>query len=96
MVRKLAPAGIAGLVLVSAVVAGVGSPVQAHMAGSSSPVQAHVAASPRINPGTEFEIFYYSNAQHTDNIGERTWGACGNSFWGKVSSYQVSYEYYCG
>jgi hypothetical protein len=84
MVRKLVPTGIAGLVLVSAVVAGVGSPV------------AHVAATPRINPGTEFEIFYYSNAQHTNNIGERTYGACGNSFWGKVSSYQVSYEYYCG
>jgi len=85
MVRKLAPTGIAGLVLVSAIVAGV-----------SSSAQAHVAAKPGITPGTEFEIFYYSNAQHTDNIGERTYGGCGTSFWGKLSSYQVTYQYYCG
>jgi hypothetical protein len=96
MVRKLAPTGIAGLVLVSAIAAGVSSPAQAHVAGSSSSAQARVGVKPRITPGTEFEIFYYSNAQHTNNIGERTYGPCGNSFWGKVSSYQVSYEYYCG
>jgi hypothetical protein len=85
MVRKLAPTGIAALVLASAIVAGV-----------NTPAQAHVAAKPGYTAGTEFEIFYYSNAQHTDNIGEWTYGACGTSFWGTRSSYQVAYQYYCG
>lgn len=96
MVRKLVPTGIAGLVLVSTVVASIGSPAQTHVAAGSSPARAHVAATPRILPGTEFEIFYYSNPQHTNNVGWRFYGACGNSSWGTVSQYQVSYEYYCG
>jgi|HubBroStandDraft_1064217.scaffolds.fasta_scaffold253386_1 hypothetical protein len=84
MVSKLVRTGIAGLVLASLVVSGGGLPAQAHM------------TKPGITPGTEFEIFYYSNAQYNDNIGEYTYGSCGNSFWGTRSSYIKTYEYYCG
>jgi hypothetical protein len=79
MLRKLTRTGIAGLVLAGAAVAGTGLPAQAQ-------------TKPAFLPGYEYVILYYSNAQHTNNIGERTFG-CTSSSWGKASMYQIAYSY---
>jgi hypothetical protein len=79
MLGKLTRTGIAGIVLAGAAVAGTALPAQAQ-------------AKPAILPGYEYVILYYTNAQHTDNIGERTYG-CTSSFWGSVSPYQIAYSY---
>jgi hypothetical protein len=79
MLRKLTQTGIAGMILAGVAVAGTALPAQAQ-------------AKPDLVPGYEYVILYYSNAQHTDNVGEVTFG-CTSSSWGSRTVYSVSYSY---
>jgi hypothetical protein len=79
MLRKRTRTGIAGVVLAAAAVAATGLPAQAQ-------------AKPALLPGYEYVVLYYSNAQHTDNIGAIYFG-CFSSSWGSRSMYTSEYSY---
>jgi hypothetical protein len=81
MLRKLTRTGIATLVLAGAVAAGSGLPAQAQV-------------KPRIAPGVEIVIYYYSNAQKTTLVGVYEYG-CTYYEWGTFTSYTTTHEYAC-
>jgi hypothetical protein len=83
MTRTVVRAGIAAMVLASAVIAGGGPTAQA---------QARPAAIP-----SEYIFTYYSNAQHSAEIGQRFVGNCDLSYlnWGNTSSYYTYSGYSC-
>ena len=81
MLRKLTRTGIAAMALAGAVVAGSGLP-------------AHAQVKPRIAPGEEVVIDYFSNAQKTTVVGVYEYG-CTYYEWGTFTSYTTVHAYAC-
>jgi hypothetical protein len=82
MTRTLARTGIAAVVLAGATIAGGGLQAQAR---------------PMILINSEIVITYYSNAQHSAEVGQRYIGGCSLGYldWGKTSSYTTSSGFTC-
>ena len=82
MTRTLARTGIAAVVVAGAIIAGGGLQAQAR---------------PMILINSEIVITYYSNAQHSAEVGQRYIGGCSLGYldWGKTSSYTTSSGFTC-
>lgn len=59
-------------------------------------VSAAALAIPHAGPGESYTFTYYADAAHTIEVGQRSYGYCGEPFqWGEVTRYSTYYKTTC-